>query len=120
MLEPAAGDPCLLILFNVKSDQNTTSPESLDETVALAYRELRAIAHRRLMAGGTNATLSTTALVNEAYLKLADQAPSQWNDRAHFLALASVVMRHVLIDRAREHGALKRGGARERRVDEER
>ena len=114
MLEPAAGDPCLLILFNVKSDQNTTSPESLDETVALAYRELRAIAHRRLMAGGTNATLSTTALVNEAYLKLADQAPSQWNDRAHFLALASVVMRHVLIDRAREHGALKRGGERQR------
>jgi RNA polymerase sigma factor (TIGR02999 family) len=114
MLEPPAGDACLLILVNVKSDQNTTSPESLDETVALAYRELRAIAHRRLMAGGTNGTLSTTALVNEAYLKLADQAPGRWNDRTHFLALASVVMRHVLIDRAREHGALKRGGERQR------
>ena len=114
MLEPPAGDACLLILFNVTSDQNTTSPESLDETVALAYRELRAIAHRRLMAGGTNGTLSTTALVNEAYLKLAEQAPGRWNDRAHFFALASVVMRHVLIDRAREHSTLKRGGVRQR------
>jgi len=114
MLEPPAGDACLLILFNVTSDQNTTSPESLDETVALAYRELRAIAHRRLMAGGTNGTLSTTALVNEAYLKLAEHAPGRWNDRAHFFALASVVMRHVLIDRAREHSTLKRGGVRQR------
>jgi RNA polymerase sigma factor (TIGR02999 family) len=114
MLVPPSGASCLLILFNVKSDQNTTSPESLDEAVALAYRELRAIAHRRLVSVDRNGTLSTTALVNEAYLKLSDQAPAQWNDRAHFLALASVVMRHVLIDRAREHSTLKRGGVRQR------
>lgn len=88
--------------------------ESLDQAIALAYNELRAIAHRRLLARGENGTLSTTALVNEAYLKLAEQSPAGWNDRAHFFALASLVMRHVLVDRAREHSALKRGGVRQR------
>jgi RNA polymerase sigma factor (TIGR02999 family) len=88
--------------------------EPLDQAVALAYRELRAIAHRRLMARGANGTLSTTALVHEAYLKLADQSRPEWHDRAHFLALASVVMRHVLVDRARELSTVKRGGMRQR------
>lgn len=88
--------------------------ESLDQAVALAYRELRAIAHRRLIARGTSGTLSTTALVNEAYLKLADQSLAGWNDRPHFLALASLAMRHVLVDRARELSTLKRGGVRQR------
>ena len=88
--------------------------ESLDEAVEVAYRELRAIAHRRLIARGRNGTLSTTALVNEAYLKLVEQSSVAWSDRAHFLALASLVMRHVLVDRARERIALKRGGARHR------
>lgn len=91
----------------------TSVTESLDQAVELAYRELRAIAHRRLMAGGS-ATLSTTALVNEAYLKLVDNSRAEWQDRAHFLALASTVMRHVLVDRARERTALKRGGVHER------
>lgn len=66
------------------------------------------------MARGRNGTLSTTALVNEAYLKLVEQSSVAWSDRAHFLALASLVMRHVLVDRARERIALKRGGARHR------
>ena len=88
--------------------------ESLDEAVEVAYRELRAIAHRRLMARGRNGTLSTTALVNEAYLKLVEQSSVAWSDRAHFLALASLVMRHVLVDRARERIAVKRGGVRHR------
>lgn len=66
------------------------------------------------MARGRNGTLSTTALVNEAYLKLVEQSSVAWSDRAHFLALASLVMRHVLVDRARERIALKRGGVRHR------
>lgn len=114
MLEPPAGDACLLNRINVKSGQNTTSTESLDEAVSLAYLQLRAIAHRRLIGREGNGTWSTTALVNEAYLKLVDKSPGRWHDRAHFLALASVVMRHVLVDRAREHGTLKRGGVRQR------
>src|SRR5438105_11473748 len=104
------------IRSNVKSSQNATSPniEPLDEAVALAYRELRAIAHRRLHARGAHGTLSTTALVHEAYLKLVDTSRPEWRDREHFLALASLVMRHVLVDRAREISTLKRGGVRQR------
>jgi RNA polymerase sigma factor (TIGR02999 family) len=100
-----------LISSNVESPRNTTS---VDETVALAYQELRAIAHLRLMASGPGGTLSTTALVNEAYLKLVDQSPAGMPDRAHLLALASLAMRHVLIDRARERSTVKRGGERKR------
>jgi len=84
--------------------------KSVEDVVELTYQELRAIAHRRLVARGRGGTLSTTALVHEAYLKLVDQSQSGWNDRAHFFALASLAMRHVLVDRARERHALKRGG----------
>ena len=90
--------------------------DSLDQIVTLTYQELRAIAHRRLAArapgggGGTGGTLSTTALVHEAYLKLADQSRAEWRDQSHFFALASLVMRHILVDRARERSAQRRGG----------
>jgi RNA polymerase sigma factor (TIGR02999 family) len=82
-----------------------------DELFALAYRELRAIAHRRLAGGDRGNTLSTTALVHEAYLKLAHRTGSGWHDRPHLLACASLAMRHVLVDRARERRTRKRGGA---------
>ena len=88
--------------------------ESLDDLVATAYEELRAIAHARLAWRGAGGTLSTTALVHEAYLKLANQSPSQWRDRAHFFAVASLAMRHVLVDFAKARVTLKRGGARRR------
>jgi RNA polymerase sigma factor (TIGR02999 family) len=85
--------------------------EALDELTALLYNELREIAHRQRASG--DATLVTTALVHEAYLKLVDQSRATWNDRAHFLALAAVVMRHILIDRARSRLTGKRGGAQD-------
>jgi len=85
---------------------------SLDQVFTLTYRELRAIAHRRLVARGPRGTLTTTGLVHEAYLKLVDQSRAGWQDLAHFHALASLAMRHVLVDRARERVAVKRGGAR--------
>jgi RNA polymerase sigma factor (TIGR02999 family) len=88
--------------------------ESLDNVVALVYQELRLIAHRRLdrhrRAGEKEGTLATTALVNEVYLKLVNQSQARWNDRAHFLALAAVGMRHILIDRAKARVAQKRRG----------
>ena len=90
------------------------APASLDDLVATAYEELRAIAHARLAWRGAGGTLSTTALVHEAYLKLADQSPSKWRDRAHFFAVASLAMRHVLVDFAKARVTLKRGGARRR------
>lgn len=87
---------------------------SLGELVADAYHELRAIAHARLAGRGGGGTLSTTALVHEAYLKLADRSPGQWRDRAHFHAVASLAMRHVMIDLAKAQHALKRGGTQRR------
>src|SRR4029079_15415667 len=84
--------------------------EALDELTALVYHELREIAHRHRSGQAGDPTLATTALVHEAYLKLVDQSRAQWNDRAHFLALAAVAMRHILADRAKFRQAEKRGG----------
>ena len=84
--------------------------EALDELTALLYDELREIAHRHRRFAGFDASVATTTLVHEAYLKLVDQSRAQWNDRAHFLALAAVAMRHILIDRARARVTAKRGG----------
>ena len=97
---------------DVLTELRSRAQDSLDQVVALTYQELRAIAHRRLAARGQGGTLSTTALVHEAYLKLVDQSRAGWQDLAHFRALASLAMRHVLVDRARERSALKRGGVR--------
>ena len=103
---------------------------ALDQLIPLVYEELRGIAHRQLGAGGSpgrGGSLSTTALVHEAYLKLVDQSRAEWRDQAHFLALASLAMRHVLVDRARALATAKRGSGRKRitldeaelRVDQE-
>jgi RNA polymerase sigma factor (TIGR02999 family) len=87
--------------------------DALDRLLPIVYRELRAIAHRQLARWPAGGTIATTALVHEAYLKLVDQPGAEWRDRAHFCALASVAMRHVLVDRARARAAIKRGGMRE-------
>lgn len=84
--------------------------EALDQLLPGVYRELCAIAHRRLTAGPPGASLSTSDLVHEVYLKLVDQPNAKWQDRAHFFALAAVAMRHILVDRAKARTALKRGG----------
>jgi RNA polymerase sigma factor (TIGR02999 family) len=86
------------------------SRESLDRLVPDLYEHLRAIAHRQLGPRPNGATLETTGLVHEAYLKVIGQSRVGVNDRAHFLALASVAMRHVLVDRAKARRRLKRGG----------
>src|SRR6478672_9138402 len=86
---------------------------ALDGLVPSVYAELRAMAHRQLRREAEGHTLTTTALVHEAYLRLVgwEHAPSL--DRAHFLALAARVMRRVLIDHAREYHAAKREGSYE-------
>jgi RNA polymerase sigma factor (TIGR02999 family) len=96
---------------NRRETRHPYGGESLDLAVSQAYQELRAIAHYRLAGQVDGGTFSTTALVNETYLKLADNSPREWGDRAHFLAVASLAMRHVIVDRARERATLKRGGA---------
>jgi RNA polymerase sigma factor (TIGR02999 family) len=107
--------------MDVLTELRTGGHESLDRLFPLVYKELRAIAHRQLSArGGGHGTLSTTALVHDAYLKLVDQSRAEWKDRAHFLAVASLAMRHVLVDRAKARNAAKRGGGQRRiTLDEE-
>src|SRR3954469_21229891 len=82
--------------------------EALDRITVLVYDELREIAHRHRRARDDAASLATTALVHEVYLKLVDQSRASWNDRTHFLALAAVAMRHILADRAKARIAVKR------------
>jgi RNA polymerase sigma factor (TIGR02999 family) len=79
------------------------------DVYALAYAELRRIAHRQLRGERTDHTLNTTALVHEAYLRLAE-CTANWIDQSHFFALAAQAMRHILIDYARRHRSVRRGG----------
>lgn len=84
---------------------------AVDELFALLYEELRAMAHRQRRRWRGDDTLQTTALVHEAYLKLVDQDRVAAESRAHFLAVASRAMRHILCNYARDRRAQKRGGA---------
>lgn len=81
-----------------------------DALVPLVYDELRRIARRCLAGQRGNHTLQPTALVHEAYLRLARRDSIQWQDRIHFFALAAQMMRQILVDPARKHSAAKRGG----------
>ena len=87
---------------------------AVDRLLPMVYDELRRLAHARLRAEPAGHTLTTTALVHEAYLRLADQSRATWADQGHFLAVATVAMRRVLVDYARKHRATKRGGDRKR------
>ena len=83
---------------------------ALAELTPLVYDELRRVAHHYLKGQRRNHTLQTTALVNEAYLRLADQTNPRWQDRAHFFAVAARAMRQILVDYARSQRSQKRGG----------
>jgi len=83
---------------------------AMDRLMTLVYDELRAVARRQLRRWRPGQTLDTTALVHETYLRLVDQAGASWQDRAHFLSVAGVAMRHILVDAARRRVAKKRGG----------
>jgi|688.fasta_scaffold190466_1 RNA polymerase sigma factor (TIGR02999 family) len=80
-----------------------------EELLPLVYDELRHLAARRMTAYGPNATLQPTALVHEAWLRLAEVDNRCWNDKAHFFRTAALAMRGILVDRARRKTALKRG-----------
>jgi RNA polymerase sigma factor (TIGR02999 family) len=83
--------------------------EALESLVPLVYKELRDIARHHLQRERPGHTLQSAALVHEAYLRLVDQRPFDTENRAHFLAVASRLMRQILVDYARTHGAAKRG-----------
>lgn len=81
---------------------------------AMTYEELRRIAYRMLQGERADHTLSGTALVHEAFVRLVGQQRVEWQDRAHFFAVAAQACRRILIDHARKHRAQKRGGGRAR------
>jgi RNA polymerase sigma factor (TIGR02999 family) len=83
---------------------------ALDRLLPLVYDELRQIAHRQRRVQPGSGTIDTTALVHEAYLKLVGHSAGDSASRAHFFAIAARAMRQILIDQARKHGTLKRGG----------
>lgn len=90
---------------------------ALEALVPLVYKELRDIARHHLQKERPGHTLQSAALVNEAYLRLLDQRPFDSENRAHFLAVASRLMRQILVDHARTYGAVKRGADRRVELD---
>jgi RNA polymerase sigma factor (TIGR02999 family) len=103
--EGPAGDVTRLLEAVVAGDSH-----ALDRLVPLVYEDLRRVAHRQLDREGGGHTLQTTALIHEAYLKLASGGAMSATSRAHFLAIAARAMRQVLVDYARRRKATKRGG----------
>ena len=84
--------------------------EALESLMPLVYEELRRLAHHYLQRERSDHTLQSTALVHEAYMRLAGQNAPQWQNRAHFFGIAARVMRQILVEYARAHSAAKRGG----------
>lgn len=87
--------------------------EAFDSLISLVQNELRKIARRRIARERVGHSLQPTALVNEAYLRLVDVKRVEWQDRAHFFAIAARIMRRILVDRARAKRYQKRGGGAE-------
>jgi RNA polymerase sigma factor (TIGR02999 family) len=83
---------------------------ALDELYPLVYDELHRLARRYMSRERKGHTLQTTALINEAYVRLVDQRSVQWANRSHFFAISAQIMRRILIDHARRHAYAKRGG----------
>lgn len=113
--EMAPSTTSAAVLAVLRGGSDGARQEELERLFPLLYQQLRGIAHRELRRrqdGGF--TLETSELVHEAYLKVVAHSPTDTPDQAHFLALASLAMRHVLVDRARARERLKRGGGRGR------
>jgi RNA polymerase sigma factor (TIGR02999 family) len=106
MSEPPAQDDVTGLLDAWAGGDRT----ALDRLLPLVENELHRLAHRYLQRERAGHTLQTTALVNEAYLRLVDQRHGRWQNRAHFFAIAAQMMRRILIDHARRIAYAKRGG----------
>lgn len=92
------------------NDLSSGNQVAFDQLFALVYDELRLLASRYMRRERGDHTLQTTALVNEAYLKLVNRNDATWQTRVHFFAVAATVMRHILVDHARARGSARRGG----------
>lgn len=104
-----AGSPSPQEIADLLANSGYWKNAKPDELAPLVYEELRQLAHRYMRRERLGHTLQATALVNEAYLRLADQTNPHWKDRAHFFAAAARMMRHILVDYARGRQRVKRG-----------
>ena len=104
MAQPSAQEITRLLLAWGQGDQT-----ALERLMPLVYEELRRLARRHMNRQRPGHTLQTTALVNEAYLRLIDSSQVQWQNRAHFFAVSAQLMRRILVDFARSRKSLKRG-----------
>lgn len=95
---------------SVSGEEGTAPTSDVDGLFPAVYDELRRIAHRHLQLEATGHTLTTTDLVHQAYLTLSDQTRAHWSSRAHFMSVAAMAMRRILIDHARSRLTIKRGG----------
>lgn len=105
------GDPLPENITHLLKEWNDGDERALDRLTPLVYEELRQQAARYLRRERQNHTLQTTALINEAYLRLIDAKEVRWQGRAHFFAIAANLMRRILVDHARRRDAEKRGGS---------
>jgi len=97
-------------------DWDNGDQAALEKLMPLVYSELRRLGGNYLRRERAEHTLEPTALVNEAYLKLVDQRNAKWQNRAHFFGISAQLMRRILVDHARQHQAVKRGGSARQRV----
>ena len=95
----------------VTGSPNTGDLETAHGLLPLVYEELRRLAHRHLLREPTGHTLSTTDLVHQAYMDLAEQTRARWRSRAQFMAVAAIAMRRILVDHARSRRSVRHGGA---------
>src|SRR5437870_13890591 len=105
MATPSSHEVTQLLLAWSNGDQ-----AAMDQLIPLVYEELRRLAHQQMGGQRPGHTLQTTALVNEAYLRLADQTNPRWQNRSHFFAVAARAMRQILVSYARSQRSQKRGG----------
>jgi RNA polymerase sigma factor (TIGR02999 family) len=109
MTSPPPGAATDLVLQLAQGDQR-----AVDQLLPLVYGELHRLAERYMSRERPDHTLTTTALVHEAYLRLVDQTRVAWRDRSHFLGIAAIAMRRILIEHARRRRVARRGGERRR------
>ena len=103
---PSPSDEVTQLLF----EWSKGNQAALDKLMPVVYKELRRLAHQYLNKERGGRTLQTSDLVHEAYLRLVDQNRAHWRNRAQFYGIAAVLMRRILVDRARSRRAIKRGG----------
>jgi RNA polymerase sigma factor (TIGR02999 family) len=114
MSVPSDADVTQLLLAWGEGDET-----ALEKLIPLVHQELHRIARRQMQGQKPGHTMQTTALVNEAYVRLVDLNRVHWRNRAHFFAVSAQLMRRILVDSARSRGSLKRGGgARRVKLDE--